>query len=94
MYCLNNKASEILRLYLASKKVYYQLASPGIHRRNSTKRAIRMFKNHIVVGLCGTDTELPLHLCDCLLPQSLLTPKLLKALRVNPNPPMSNCTEL
>ena len=74
---LNNKASEILRSYLAAETVDYQFAPPGIHRRNAAKRATRTFKNHFIAGLYGTDPESPLHLWDRLPPQALLTLKLL-----------------
>ena len=80
---LNNEASELLCSYLAAEKVEYQLAPPGIHFPNTDKRNIRMSQNNFIAGLCGTDIELFLQLWDCLLPQALMTFKLLRALHVD-----------
>jgi hypothetical protein len=45
--------------------VDFQLAPPGVHRRNAAKRAIRTFKNHFIAGLCiSVDKDFPLHLWD------------------------------
>ena len=81
---LDNKASELLRSYLAAKTVDYQLVPPGIHCRNYAEHAIRTFRNHFMEGICFTDPDLPLHLWYHLLPQALLTLNLLQVSHVNP----------
>jgi hypothetical protein len=67
-----------------SEDVDFQLFSPGMHRRNAAERAICTFKNHFIAGLCSVDKDFPLHLWDCLLPQAILSLKLLRGSRLNP----------
>jgi hypothetical protein len=82
--CLDNKCSQLLKEYLTSKGVDYQIAPPYIHRRNAAERAIQTLKNHIIAGLRTCDDNFPLHLWDRLLPQAILTLNLLQGSRINP----------
>jgi hypothetical protein len=61
---LDNEASTALKEYNKSEQVDYQLVPPQVHRRNAAERAIRTWKNHLILGLCSTDTNFPLHLWD------------------------------
>jgi len=82
---LDNECSEPLKDFLRSENIDFQLAPPGIHRRNAAERAIRTFKNHFIAGLCSVDKAFPLHLWDRLVPQAVLTLNLLRGSRLNPN---------
>jgi hypothetical protein len=81
---LDNECSEPLKEFLNKETIDFQLAPPGIHRRNAAERAIRTFKKHFIAGLCSVDKDFPLHLWDRLVPQALLTLNLLRWSRVNP----------
>ena len=81
---LDNEASTQLKTFLSDNQVDFQLVPPHAHRRNSAERAIRVFKNHFIAGLCSTDPSFPLHLWDRLLPQALLTLNLLRSSHINP----------
>ena len=84
LHTLDNEASALLRDYLHSEEVEYQLVPPHIHRRNASERAIRTFKNHFIAGLASTDPNFPLSNWCRLLPQAELTHNLLRASRLNP----------
>ena len=55
---LDNEASVILRDYLHSEEVEYQLVAPHIHRRNASDCAICTSKNHCIAGLASTEPKL------------------------------------
>jgi hypothetical protein len=76
---LDNEASTALKSFLHSSDIDFQLAPPGIHRRNAAERAIRTFKNHFIA-----DPDFPLHLWCRLLPQAIMTLNLLRSSRINP----------
>ena len=84
LHRLDNEASVALQQFLTAENIDYQLAPPQVHRRNSAERAIRVFKNHFIAGLCSTNPDFPLHLWDRLLPQALLTLNLLRTSNINP----------
>jgi hypothetical protein len=81
---LDNEASKLIRMYLHEQDITFQLVPPYIHRRNSSERAIRLFKDHLTAGLCSTDTSFPMHLWDRLLPQAVITLNMLRTSRINP----------
>ena len=58
---------------MEEKDVDFQLTPTHSHRRNAAERAIRTFKNHFIVILCGTDPDFPLMLWDNLLEQAVMT---------------------
>jgi hypothetical protein len=81
---LDNAASKLLKTYLHQQNFTFQLVPPYSHRRNSAERAIRSFKDHLIVGLCSTDKSFPMHLWDRLLPQAVITLNMQRTSRINP----------
>jgi len=81
---LDNECSKLLKDYMTSNNIDFQLAPPDCHRRNAAERAIRTFKNHFIAFLCSCDREFPLHLWCRLLPQAFITLNLLRGSRINP----------
>ncbi len=78
MQRLVNEASAVLKQFMESEQVDYQLVPPA-------ECAIRTFKkNHFIAGLCSANPKFPLHLWDRLLPQAELTLNLLWGSRINP----------
>jgi hypothetical protein len=80
----NECSDEELKAFMHDNAIDFQLAPPGIHRRNAAERAIRTFKNHFIAGLCSTDKHFPLHLWDALVPHALIALNLLRSSRANP----------
>ena len=70
LHNLDNEASAILRDYLRSEEVEYQLVPPHIHRWNASEHAISTYKNHFIAGLSSTDPNFPLSNWCRLLPQA------------------------
>jgi len=81
---LDNECSELLKTFMRTHDIDFQLAPPGCHRRNAAERAVRTYKNHFISGLCSLDPEFPLHLWDRLVPQSLISLNLVRGSRINP----------
>jgi hypothetical protein len=81
---LDNEASKLLKMYLHQQDITFQLVPPYSHRQNSAERAIISFKDHLISGLCSTDKSFPMHLWDRLLPQAVITLKMLRTSRINP----------
>jgi hypothetical protein len=81
---LDNEASKLLKNYLYQQDIAFQLVPPYSHRRNSSERAIRSFKDHLISGLCSTDKSFPMHLWDRILPQAVITLNMLITSRINP----------
>jgi hypothetical protein len=81
---LDNEASKLLKDYLYKQEIAFQLVPPYSHRRNSAERAILSFKDHLIAGLCSTDTAFPMHLWDRILPQAVITLNMLRTSRINP----------
>jgi hypothetical protein len=44
---------------MTKEGIDYQLVPPGVHRCNAPERAIHMFKNRFIAGLCSTDKNFP-----------------------------------
>lgn len=84
LHRLDNECSRILKEFMNEQEEDYQLAPPGIHRRNSAERAIRTFKNHFIAGLSSVDPKFPLNLWDRLVEQCYITLNLLRGSRMNP----------
>jgi hypothetical protein len=82
---MDNECSAVLKQFMETQNIQYQLVPPGVHRANAAERAIRMFKNHFIAGLATTDPNFPMHLWDRLLPQAVITLNLLRTSRINPN---------
>lgn len=81
---LDNEASSLLKDYFRDNEIDFQLAPPGVHRRNAAERAIHTFKNHFVAGLCTTDPAFPIGLWDKLLQQATYSLNLLRTSRLHP----------
>jgi hypothetical protein len=81
---LDNEASKLLKTYLHQQNITFQLVLPYSHRRNLSERAIISFKDHLIAGLCSTDKSFPMHLCERLLPQAVITLNMLITSRINP----------
>jgi hypothetical protein len=82
---LDNEASKILKAYMHNEDIDFQLAPPGIHRRNTAeRRAIRKWKNHFLAGLCTTDPNFPLYLWNKLIDQAIISLNLLHQSQINP----------
>jgi hypothetical protein len=82
---LDNEASKLLKTYLHQQNITIKFVPPYSLRRNSSERAIRSFKDHLIAGLCSTDKYFPMHLWDRLLPQEVITLNMLRTSRINPN---------
>jgi hypothetical protein len=67
---LDNEASRALQTFMDEEDIDFQLAPPQVHRRNPAECAIRTFKNHVIAGLCSTNTDFPLNLWDKLYPSA------------------------
>jgi hypothetical protein len=80
---LDNEASKLLETYLHQQYITFQLVPPYSHRRNSSERAIRSFKDHLIAGLCSTGKSFPMHLWDILLPQAVIALNMLRTSRIN-----------
>ena len=52
---LDNEASPVFQTLLKEKRINYQLAPPGTHRRNAMEQSISIFKDQFIAGLCATD---------------------------------------
>jgi hypothetical protein len=84
LHFMDNECSDLVKDFMRSKNIDFQLVPPDTHRRNAAERAIRTFKNHFIAGLCSTDPGFPIHLWDRLLPQATLSLNLLRGSRINP----------
>ena len=64
--------------------VTFQLVPPHLHRTNAAEHVIQTFKYHFLAYLSTCNPYFPLHLWDRLLPQAMLTLKLIHPSRINP----------
>ena len=79
----DNQAVTPLKKYLRSKNCRWQFVEPANHRVNAAERAIQMFKNHFISGLCSTDIQWPTQLWDQLVNQAATTLNILRKSRVD-----------
>ena len=80
---LDNEAPKKLTTQLTGEKIDYQLVSPYIQRLNPVERAIRIFKNHFIVGLCSTDPNILMQCWYRLLKQAKMTLNMSRPSRLN-----------
>lgn len=80
----DNQATTPLKGYLRQKECRWQFVEPTNHRVNAAAPAIQTFKNHLISGLCSTDSQWgPLQLWDQLTTQALIsTLNLLRTSRI------------
>ena len=57
---------------------------PRIHCVNVAKLAIRTWKDRFIAGLVSIDTQFPVHLWFCLIPQATMTLNVLRLCRKTP----------
>lgn len=81
---LDNEISKELEHLLHKEGVNYQLTPTGMHQRNSAEKAIQIYKNHFIAGLCTTNPTFPTNLWDKLVPQANITLNLMRPSRINP----------
>ena len=83
---LDNKSSNKYRRVITEEcKSDYQLVPPDVHRRNTSERAIRTFKAHLLALLSGINPAFPDYLWDKLLHQTELTLNLLHQATLAPH---------
>ena len=85
LHKLDNEVSQLMKNYMESHQIKYELTPTGLPRRNLAERAIQTFKNHFIAGLCSTHPDFTLNLWDKLLPQAELTLNLLRPSRIQPH---------
>jgi len=81
---LDNEAPSELKKYFKKQKLTFQLVPPNNHRRNYAEKAINVFKNHFISGLCSLPPKFPLHLWCRLLPHAEDSLNLLRQSNINP----------
>ncbi len=81
---LNNQASFTYNTKIELTKMTYKLVHPNNHCCNLAKKAIQMFKDHMVSVLSGCLPTMPMHLWCQLLPQ--IEPRLLLLCQSKANP--------
>jgi hypothetical protein len=82
---MDNKASTAFKYFLHSKDIQFQLVAPHVHLQNNVERVIHTFKNNLIVVMCSTDKQFPMHLWDRLNQKAVLILNLLRQPRLNPN---------
>ncbi len=82
---LNNQALFAYKTKIELTKMTYELVPPNDHHCNLAKKAIQMFKDHMISILSGCLPTMPMHLWCQLLPQIECQLLLLYQLKANPN---------
>ena len=59
---LDNEILTALKNFLKDNQVTLQLVPPNNHRKNTTERTIRIFKNQFIAILCSMHLNFPLSL--------------------------------
>ncbi len=59
MHLLDNKCSVDCKERIKFNNMKYQLVTPQDHRRNIAETAIKVFKAHFIIILCGCDKSFP-----------------------------------
>ena len=84
-HILDNKASAEYNIIIKAEwGVEYQLVLPHIHRINASEREIFTFKAHFLSILSGIAKTSPKNLWGLIIPQTELTPNLLRQSTLNP----------
>ena len=82
---IDNEAPTILKQYMTTSKIKYQIVPPHNHRRNYAEKAINSFKDHFITGLTSLNKSFPLKLWCRLLPHAQDSLNLLRQSRINPH---------
>ena len=83
-HVLDNECSKVSKEYMEEENENFHLVPPHLRRRNAAERAIQTFKKHFIAGMVSTHKKSPLHLWCHILPQAIVTLKLLCPSRINP----------
>jgi hypothetical protein len=70
--------------FLVQEDIQLQQAPPRMHWCNTAERAIQIFKNHFIAGICSVDPNFTLRIWDKLSPQTTITLNLPWQSRINP----------
>ena len=54
-HLMDNEASAPLEITMTSMNIKYQIVPPSNHRANNVDRAIKIFKNNSIAGLCSVE---------------------------------------
>ena len=79
---LDNEISQLMTTYMENEQIKNELIATSLRCRNLAERAIQIFQNHFISGLCSTHPDFPVNLWDKLLPQAELTLNLLRPSRI------------
>jgi hypothetical protein len=63
---MNNKTSKDVEDFIQSQQITLQYTPPDIHSTNSTKQAIRTWKNHFTAGIASLPKSFPIANWFCL----------------------------
>ncbi len=78
-HVMDNKVSENMKNHIRDNcRLTVELVPPGCHQRNAAEVAIRNFIAHFLSILAGVAEDFPPSLWDRLLPQTEITPNLLR----------------
>ena len=83
--CDRQSGGETIKGFFKTKECKWQFVKPQNHRVTATKRAIHMFKNHLIGGFWCTYSECLLQLWNNLIKQALITLTLCRTNRKHPN---------
>ena len=67
-----------LKKTILVNKCCIELTPPDMNQCNAAKLAIQMFKGHLIAVLAGVTDYFPIHQWDWLVPQTVITLKLLR----------------
>jgi hypothetical protein len=81
---LDNEAPGHLKAFMRANSVAFELVTSHNHRCNATKKAIGMWKDHVIAVRSSLDPNFPIHLWCRLLPRSTTTLNLLCQSHINP----------
>jgi hypothetical protein len=81
---MDNECSQLLKTYMTTNHIDFQLVPPANHIANAAEHAIQTAKNHFIAGLCSCPSNFPLNQWDKLVPQAELTLNLMRGSRMNP----------
>ena len=81
---LDNECPALVKQFLKTENVSFQLVPPNQHRNNAVEKDIGTFKDHFVAILCSCNPDFPMHLWCRLVKQAITTINLLRKSNINP----------
>jgi hypothetical protein len=82
---MDNEVSELLKDFLKSSDISFELTPASQHRRNKSERAIQTYKNHFIAANSGIDKDCPTDQWPRFMKQIEITLNLLRKSKSNPN---------